>query len=368
MFARRPKFKFEFAINDLSNIPHTSGYCYVDVVVGDGHQSGFRAAISSLKPVTKTAQLATEETAKLTRSTPGDSATAKSTSTSGNVHVRTSRRKIHNFRCSFNFRMTCNLRFTLRKRDSMVGPKFLVLRVYYVADKSKSQHNHTELGVVKLNLSEYLNFHEPVTTKYLLQESKINLILGLTLSLDELPADYEFHTQLRIEDSKHGTSSQSLSKPSESSSRVFNVPQLQRQTVFGGLDGVINNGLSKQTESDEDAHRQEERDTALDEGAKIGSGAFDNVVVDPIISKLYRKVLESTWDPELHCLLKWSPERIVDDIFKASGEGCREEWKQDVEKYALANRDDEDGFKDMNGLISETKYRDNLRSWTVSWT
>lgn len=389
MFDKKPKFRFEFAINDLSNIPHTAGYCFVDISIGDGHSNGLRAALSSLKPVLKAPGNSgnsgnSDDSSKLSRpSTATESLDSVAMSSSGNIHVRTSRRKIHNFKCGFNYRLLCNLKFSVRKRDSMIGSKFLRLRVFYVPDRSKL-HNHTELGLVRLNLSEYLNFDEPVTTKYLLQDSKINSILNMTLGLEELPSDYEFHTQLQIDDSKHNSTTNGSqlahSKNTELNSRSFNVPQFQRKTVLGGLDGVINNNNSgsKQTlstnSSDEDGRQsvdkleQSKSEHKID-SAKFGSGTFDNVIVDPIISGLYRRVLESTWDPDLHCLLKFSPEKIVDDIFKSNGEDCRAELEKYIQKYELSNKEaDGEGFKDMNGLINETKYRDNLKSWTVSWT
>lgn len=389
MFDKRPKFKFEFTINDLSNIPHTSGYCYVDIVIGDGNQHGLRAALSLLKPVSRSSGPAgnsdvSSRTSRLSTRTADDASDSLASSSSGNIHVRTSHRKIHNFKCGFNYRLTCNLKFAVRKRDSMIGSKFVKLRVYYVPDKSKL-HNHTELGLVSLNLAEYLNFDEPVTTKYLLQDSKINSILSMTMGLQELPADYDFHTQLQIDDSKQNTTSNgsqlTRTKNTDLNSRAFNVPQFQRKTVLGGLDDVINNNLSasKQTSStnssDEDMGQsidkfdQSKQKDHKGDSATFGSGTFDNVIVDPIIGGLYRRVLESSWDPDLHCLLKFSPEKIVDDIFKSNGEEFRAELEKFTQKYELSNKDaDGEGFKDMNGLINETKYRDNLKSWTVSWT
>lgn len=386
MLNKKPKFTFNFTINDLSNIPQTSGYCYIDVVIGDGHQSGLRATISSLKPVTKNSSSGSSDdvskASKQSNSDSKDSSASVVSSSSGNIHVRTSRRKIHNFKCFFNYKLSCNLKFAVRKRDSMIGLKFLNLRVYYVADKTKSAINLVELGLVKLNLSEYLNFDEPTTTKYLLQDSKINSILSLTLGLDELPSDYEFHTQLRIDDSKHngqptpGGSQLTFSKTAEGGTRSFNVPQFQRKTVFGGFEDVMqkNQSGSKQaspgTSDDDGSHSGDKSEKQKTAGAKsdnphFGSGTFDNVVVDPTISRLYRRVLESTWDPELHSLLKYSPEKIVDDIFKSNGDACRAEMKKDVDDSGPP--DSSEGYKDMNGLISETKYRDNLKSWTVSW-
>lgn len=393
MAGKKPKFRLDLAINDLANIPHTSGYCYVDMVIGDGQQGGLRAALSLLKPISNTGSSGASddvsEISKLSRLTGGDAGNHSggfSSTKSGCIHVRTSRRKIHNFKCLFNYKVSCNLKFSVRRRDSMVGPKFMNLRVYYVPDKSKTVHHHTELGLVKLNLSEYLNFNDSITTKYLLQDSKINSILGLTLSLDELPAEYEFHTLLQIDDSKssaHGSSHLTISKPSDLASRSFQVPQFQRKTVFGGLDSPVNNGLAglaglgskvglTGNSSDEDVSKtldKLEHSKSHDhktETGYFGSGTVDDVIVDPTISNLYRRVLESTWDPDLYCLLRFSPQKIVEDIFNANGENVETEMDKQIQKYELSD-ENTDGFKDMNGLINETKYRDNLKSWGVTW-
>lgn len=389
--AKRPKFKLEFSINDISNIPHTAGYCYIEVLIQDGQQGGFRAAISLLKPVSKIGAGSESETESKRVNSSAPSTTSMdqfSSGSSGNVHVRTSRRKIHNFKCVFNYKLSCNLRFPFKKRDNMVGNKYLLLRLYYVREKSSKTegNNHTEMGRVELNLAEYLNFNEPVSAKYLLQDSKINSILNMTTSLQELPSDFEFHTLLQIEDSTHSHSGvstmQASAKAADHSTKSFNVPQFQRKTVFGGLEKVINTPSSANSKatslshsSDEDTGKEQKSGRHLKHHKpeilvtpNIGAHTFENVIVDPIVSGLYKKVLESTWDPELHVLLKFSPEKIVDDIFETNGELMRQEVEKDYQLYQEMNKDlDRDLMKEDNGLISEHRFRDNLKSWSVSW-
>lgn len=374
MFAKKPKFKFELLINELSNIPHTSGYCYLDVRVGDSHLGGLIAAFSLLKPIPKS--LSSREEAD--HGNPTDFVPGTNYATNSRcVHVHTSLRKIHNFKCSFNYKVSCNLRFPMKKRDNMVGDKFLSIRVVYVPEKSKSDKNSTNLGEVKLNLAEYLNFNEPVTSKYLLQDSKVNSILNLTTYLEELPADYEFHTQLHIEDSKHHLSSSttSFSKSMKLSNRSFAVPQFQRKGVFGGLGGVLNSQSSRKAlpPASEDHHAKDQQkdseasnDQSGDEIPVFSSRSFDNVIVDPLVSGLYKKVLESTWDPELQTLLKLTPEKIVENIFSSNSLDYAEMVKSDFGK--VDGLDSDETYKDMKGLIDESTYRDNLRSWKVTWT
>lgn len=372
---KRPKFKLSFSINEISNIPHTSGYCYIDVLIADSNYSGIMATISNLKPFLQS-KLDDDDAAQQKKTASKSPASYHASSRS--IRLRTSKHRIQNFKCHFNFTMTCNLKFPLRRKDNVIGEKNLVLRVFYNTDRNFKNGTPVELGMVKLNLAEYLNFNEPVTAKYLLQESKINSILNLTTSLEELPADFEFHTQLQIDDSKHSAAPTSTSlrqqKLTTSSDKSFKIPQFQRKAIFGGLDGVINpqtNALpSSDTQSNlsskaEDLQsHQQNADRHL---VAVGDKTFDDVTVDPVIGNLYKKVLESTWDPELHSLLKITPQKLVDDILDL--EEHPEKMEENFNFYReLYKDDDEKGSKNRNGLLSEALLRSNLRSWSVSWT
>lgn len=266
----------------------------------------------------------------------------------------------------------------------MIGDKFLTLEVYYSPERSSKLEHRVQLGVVKLNLAEYLNFDEPLTAKYLLQESKINSILSLTTMLKELPSDFEFRTELRVDDSKlnHGNPSSvtSLSKTSDPTSRSFNVPQFQRKKVFGGLDGVMNAqgsqaltlALQKHERSATETSKSQAVDQSSSEFSKegknqdLGTHSLENVMVDPIIANLYRRILESTWDPNLHSLLKLSPEKVVHDLFLASDHGETLEKNLEIYRSMSASYDDE-ATRERNVLLQESKVRDNYKSWSISW-
>lgn len=371
---KKPKYKLQFSINEIANIPHTSGSCFVELEISDGSPSSIRATISHFRPFLSQQKDSSDNESVSDAASNSKNATLAHSS-SRSIHVRTSENKIHNFRCHFNFSMSCNLRFPLKRKDNMIGDKWLSLKVLYKADKS-SRSTET-LGVVKINLAEYLNFSQPKTVKYLLQDSKINSILNLTTSLEELPADFEFRTQLRIDDTKRTNSaSQSTlvsNKSANRNTKQFKVPEFQGKAVFGGLDGVINpqqksdalakpESLRKPSTEEDEAVPQEDRQTA-----EVGGKTFDDVIVDPIIGSLYRKVLESTWDPELHSLLKITPQKIVDDIFKLADDP--KQLELDLDNYhKLSSGLGDDSFRNSNGLIAESRFRNNLKSWTVSET
>lgn len=363
---KKPKFSFDLSINDLSNIPHTSGYCYLKITITDGNHSGLRASISNFKPFSL----------EVERGTDDSGSHSSSSRKSSTISLRTSKFKIHNFKCHFNLDVNCNLRFPFKRKVNMVGDKFLSLEVYYAPEKSSKLEHPMKLGMVKLNLSEYLNFNESVTAKYLLQESKINSILSLTTRLKELPSDFEFRTELRINEAKPSQGNTStllnLSKTADSSSRTFNVPQFQRKKVFGGLDGVMNtsNLSNKEATTNEESksHSKENALESLSEAEQkqdLGSHSLENVMVDPIIGNLYRRVLESTWDPDLHALLKLTPEKVVHDLFLASD--YNESLEKNLEFYrSLTESYDDEMKRDKTGLLQDTKVRENLKSWSVS--
>lgn len=365
--SKKPKFKLDFTLKELSNIPHTNGYCYVEFSIQDAHL-GIRAAISQWKPVLKGEDISKDA--------------GSSSSSSTHLHVRTTKRKIHNFKCLFNYNFSCNLRFPYKKRDNMIGDKYLMLRVFYIGEKSSKTDARAELGRVELNLAEYLNFKEPVTAKYLLQDSKVNSILSFTLGLNELPSDFQFRTQLQIDDSTHNTSTgtnASILTGQNTSEPHFNVPQFTKKAVLGGLDGMLPNGnseSSRQGSSDEELKVQSsKKDTKGNENHKSDEASqpinsrrtYDNILMDPVVSGLYRNVLESAWDPEMRELLKYPPEKVVEHIFSC---GDSDDWRDDLPVYKDFRqllKNDPSKERDSSGLVGEESRREDLKSWTISW-
>lgn len=352
--SKKPKFKLDFTVKEVSNIPHTTGYCYVDVLVQDGH-AGIRAALSLLRPVKD-----------------DSSNTETKLSTSGHVHVRTSKRKINNFRCLFNYNVSCNLRFPVKKKENMIAEKYLLLKVYYMGEKSSKFEGGHELGRVELNLAEYLNFSLPVTTKFLLQDSKVNSIVSFSVGLTELPSDFEFLTQLQIKDSPHHHSSTSklLDQQSLQKESTFNIPQFQNKAVIGGIDGGLNSKSSQDStghSAEDELSKKEHKEPQSDQKETQPRQTYDNIIMDPIVSGLYRNVLESAWDPQMVELLKYPPEKVVEHIFSC---GPDDDWREglpayeDIHKLLLSTKSDE---RDSSGLVGEEAFRDDLKSWSISW-
>lgn len=429
----KPKFALELTVNELSNIPHVGGSCYIDINIRDSRKTkfpGFKAGKVS----------ALDNVGSKTSSIPGvkKSTEAKgshSASSPGNISATTSRKKIHNFKCLFNYKVNCNLRFPLKKRENLIGNKYLLMTVHYVGDGSNGHHSdqssgnsgrtHIELGSLEVNLSEYLNFNEPTTSKYLLKDSKINSILSVTVGLTELSNDFDFHTLLRIQESQT-TSSLSLTihPPTRMTTgtgtgtgetfnrQKFNVPNFERKKVFGGLNDIMatqtsseqqstNNSASigSTTSADDDKrsgcsgrnkiqhlashfnhngnHNHHQNNSSNHNNisqngfmSKLQSIYENNnstdsntttIIMEPIVNNLYKKILEASWDPELYKLMDYSPEKCIESIFEG-GDG----WSKDLsKKLGTWEEDDEDQVRDLNGLINEVSFRDNLKSWQV---
>lgn len=454
---KKPKFSLNLTINELTNIPQVSGYCFIELQIKDSKRGlpGFTSfkthspAHDHSEKDGKDGMLLSKVESKLhgtSLSGISDSSSSSSTTSSGNVSVTTSKKRIHNFKCAFNYNLSCNLKFPYKRRENLIADKNLTLKVYYIHDSKNDNlsgklchppHPHlnhdqtSELGKLEINLSEYLNFSEPTTSKYLLRDSKVNSILILTIGLTELPSNYEFHTQLQINDSHSGSQTftddkkdpQVVSQPTK-----FNVPQFERKKVFGGLNDVIQSpdsstfssqnlpSVSSTSSFDSDknssSHHRQQVSHSLTQNTENSSESSkkkplsklklscksdnsnssasnnaqsqvsnpadnsnnapitrvqENIIMDPIITSLYKKILESTWDPELYCLLNYPPEECVKDLFEcSSGKEFNQTYCKKLGTSHKPPEPESGDSRDLNGLINENAYRDDLRSWSIN--
>lgn len=462
----KPKFALELAINELTNVPQINGACYIEVSIRDSKQKHMNKHTNGSRAPSKDTSSASSNTngnsstsnaaksflnrldSKATKTVNKEVAQAKGSS--GHVSTTTSLKKLHNFKCNFNYKLTCNLKFSLKsKKSRLIGNKYLSLRVYYVHD---DKHGGDEqiiipLGRLEINLAEYLNFEEPVNLKYLLDDSKVNSILSLTIGLAELPENFDFHTQLQIQDNNSSVVSSTALREglhqNKKRSTTFNVPQFERKNVFNGISNIFGEGnadenqgspnhvsspSTPQSETNERPQSPTPRNhrtvfnqasspelsasskLSLDgkqidditnlnnqdliklvaqssdvslamstqlpnlngqngnggQNGNLVSGINRHIAMDPIINSLYTKILESNWDPALYPLLDYSPNQCIDDIFNnpENPYGCNLKLKEFYESQ-IGKDDENSGYRNLNGLINEDKYRSNLQSWTL---
>lgn len=407
--SKKPKFGLNLTINDLSNIPQISGTCFIEIEIKDG-KKGIRSGLGGLRTHSPSASEKSSPASSkpnLLKSSSSSFSDSLSSSSSGNVSVTTSHKKIHNFKCVFKYKLSCNLRFLVKKRENLIDNKYLYLRVYFLHDSQSEgsgsgHHGHSaiEIGRLNLNLSEYLNFSEPRTSKYLLKDAKVNSILSLTIDLKELPSDYTFHTQLQIDDSAPHSSKSSVASNNREESKgkgtKFNVPHFDKKNTFGGLTDVIQPSNAENSQSSFSSEESDKKKRSSSSTKKNGNEAkndsnqdkaFSNVqsthlngleqlpllqpsvLMDPIVSNLFKKILESTWDPELNSLLEYSPEQCIDDIFDAAHNNDLDGFNKNLANryHAMEPDDQEDAdAKDVNGLINELKFREDLKSWHIT--
>lgn len=102
------------------------------------------------------------------------------------------------------------------------------------------------------------------------------------------------------------------------------------------------------------------------------SQQLQQAMMDPIVSQLYCKILESSWDPELYPILDYTPEQCIEDIFNNPDNkyGCNLKLKQLYESKLNDESEElkelDNSYRELNGLISESKYRSDLKSWNIN--
>lgn len=407
----RPKFAFNLVINDLTNVPEINGSCFIELLIKDGGKNEYNNKASKSIATAIAVPSATSRsflnkfddfTTSLSSNQNSSSGSKEGTtlSLSGNVSATTSRKKLHNFKCNFNYRLSCNLKFKIRRKGNLVANKYLLLKIFYVNDSGAQSivgglSQITELGRLDINLSEYLNFDELITTKYLLNDSKVNSILSLSIGLNELPPNFDFHTQLQIQDNQSSVNSRTdtsnlVARSTSARKNNYNVPQFEKKNVFNGIGNVfgdsgtfngtpptspstpVENGNTTQAYAD--GSKTESNISVVNRGngqQELQPNMLQQILMDPIVRQLYCKILESRWDPELHTLLTYSPEQCIDDIFNNPKNKYGYNMKL-KEYYESKKQNDEDelnkldeSYRELNGLISEVKYRPDLKSWNI---
>ncbi|KAI5950330.1 hypothetical protein KGF54_005147 [Candida jiufengensis] len=487
----KPKFALDLTINELTNVPQINGSCYIEIAIKDSkrtHYTNGKVPSDSSKAKSSTSSNTSPSRSNTTRSLfnkfddlgskikqstslnkssssvndgksnsnnshnlNSSSSSNSNTSVSGHVSTTTSRKRLHNFRCVFNYKLSCNLKFGLKKKGNLISNKYLIFKIYYIHEdkhhsSSNSDHAIIDLGRLEINLAEYLNFNEPVNTKYLLEDSKVNSILNITIGLHELPSNFDFHTQLQIQDnnssnlSSSSTSALNLNQNNNKKKNNFNVPQFEKKNVYTGINNVLGDNAIQESNKDQHHHHHNHHNGAksppknyrqllnsnesnsvnsssassqdgksltdignlnnqdliklVAQSSDAGSGFSSNqqgqpnnqipnlqmmnqnnsdnkhILMDPIVSILYCKILESNWDPELYPLLDYSPNQCIDDIFNNPENpfGCNLKLKKYYNEKRSENDKgvEDDSYRELNGLINEVRYRPNLKSWTIN--
>lgn len=326
----RPKFVLSLGIHELTNIPSPVGECYVKWHMKE-------RSISSFKGKTKLA------------------------------HIR-------DYKVVWGHSTQALMKIGLTKNHQLKD-KTLVLCVYQLPPHQHHHHHHhngkdeairsrsptiisdinqlsqdisnhqnekskkTYLGKVEINLSEFVNFEESKTNRYLLKEAKINAVL---------------HVEIRME-------------AVEGQNIDYNAPQLKSK----GLSSVFNSETSSFPDSGTSP-------ISSHHGSNLKSGSASSsnnrlhkslaISNDPVISKLYENTFDISWDyrPGEYNIVE-----CIDDIF-SGGDG----WAKNEDGVRLIDlqrgrvKDEIEKTKDIFATkfsgVNEFDIRGEMKSWQIT--
>lgn len=224
--SRKPRFDLTLQIHDLNNVPLVSGAAYVKWHLHN--------------------------------------------STKGDARGRTDKAPIKEHKVNWRYeRSVSNIRMTV-DRNGTLNEQLIMFEI----NQEYSGRERIMLGTVTLNLAEYAGV-EKETRRYLMQDSKINSTLKITIAMTQISGDTNFYT-----------------------------PPLRGAQVFGGIAGIISNGdqqpSQKAQKKDLDIMTLASRSREL--GAK---------------QDMYRGTLAASWHLQAGEL---NAEECIEDIF-AGGDG-----------------------------------------------
>ncbi|AOA62218.1 hypothetical protein PP7435_CHR2-0014 [Komagataella phaffii CBS 7435] len=341
---RKHRFHLYMAISELINIPQLAGKVYVKIQIRN----------------------------KGSHSNSHDEQTSKSMGTHVLYQSQTEKEPIENNKVTWNYQNhDIILKIGEDQKTGLMENKWLLLKVYVEyqdqdsrATSSSNKHpkklQKVRLGKIAVNLTEYINFSEMTTNRYLLADSKINSICKISILMKHLD-DKKTNGPSSGYSSYRNTVGSPASRTSIDSSpeREFNVPQLETSHIFQGLNQVIdedtnssfgeNNSTSnpnsaltspltptkhRTTNSKRDARDQlhfRTDHTNVKGSENQDSRNKSSILTDPTLNYLVSKTLQYSWFnigddfyPE------FTPSECVEDIFY-NGTG----WKRNEDGVAF---------------------------------
>ncbi|AMD20459.1 HDL285Wp [Eremothecium sinecaudum] len=316
---RQPTFLLHLEIQELSNIPQSSGSCYVKWQLKDGTGTSVRRKDSA----------------------------AGSQGGSNQSKGITEKVLVNNHRARWNYRLDppATVKLGLDK-NRILGSKILTLQIYFEflddfhrnslggpggliqspirspgspASVASSGNVYTKnmkgkllLGTISTDLVDYVNeSQETVTNRLLLQKSKINSILTLRIRMQLLRGNFEDYNWIV---KHHSKSRIGLNEILEDSSEVVNMIPGHHTNSMRISTPSVKNGSNSASENG--AYTPLRRGQ---KGDKLNAVTFTN----PLIEKLYQKTFELSWDPQPGEL---TPRECVEDIIEGGNGWARNEW------------------------------------------
>lgn len=315
--SKKPKFLLALRINELINIPQSSGYCYVKWSLKDG--TGTSSSIVG--------------------------SNGESTAVMNQSHGLTPRVLVENHRARWNYEFDKPLPVKLQvDKNRELQAKKLILDIYFEflndvndlprrstsSSSENAKHSTTSaysqritgkvlLGTVCLNIAEYVREDEqPVTNRFLLKKSKVNSILNVTVQMRLARGTYnDFHV------SKSFTSGQlpgafrsgigdildDASDIASPASSVYQSSIMSPQSTRNGNGNGNGNGKVQSTLG----------------GSLTSSGLANNSIsasMSPLVDSLYQKTFQLPWDPRPG---EFTPRECVEDILQGGNGWAKNE-------------------------------------------
>ncbi|CCG83946.1 protein of unknown function [Taphrina deformans PYCC 5710] len=244
---RKPKFRVHLSIQDLTNVPLVSGLVHVRWHLQDSIRSEARG--------------------------------------------KTERSPIQDHKVEWGYENSWIVKMVIDKGNNL-QEAIIDFEVYQEMYGGKERH---ALGKLDLNLAEYAGSSEVVSTRYLLQNSKVNSTLKLSIYLEQLSGDTDFA-----------------------------VPEMKKAQVFGGITGILSDG--------KDIKKRDE---------EYGSG-HDNTadrVAMQLEQDVYRDSILRRWQEQAGEL---NPASVVEDIFNGSDGWVKPHHHHHHHQHHQGGGDDDD--------------------------
>lgn len=344
---KRPKFLFFLQVNELVNIPQSSGYCYVKWSIRDGTGTSKNSTVV------------------------GDDKQYKVSTQSKGL---TQRVKVNHHRAQWNYKLDRPIQIKLQvDKERNLHKKDLCLDIFFefVTDNNSnnanmprsSMHrnngttssgtgnstlgqqivqekisNKIQLGKVIINLSEYVREDEmPITNRFLLKNSKVNSIINITIQMKLVRGTYaDFVLQHTNNSNSSGVSMPSTNSNGSNRNGFGTHPPIQPLTLIdphqtNGNSEYSGNGSTNPSSPRKSSHSSGGLypmsplsangmgTSTLKSGQSSTTKGLSTIStsMNPLVDSLYAKTFHLPWDPRPNEL---SPRECIEDIIKG-GDG-----------------------------------------------
>jgi hypothetical protein len=223
----------------------------------------------------------------------------------------------------------------LSTKATQLQPKWIELEVYIVTKHHQTSKSGEELGSsreksflgkVHINLAEFAGLDGTQTMRYLLKDSRVNAVLNVEIGMTLVKGDINDYIVPPMR--------------SKGLTNVFGDSMYESSSM-----GSRHGAASASSPSEQRFHKS----------SKIAS--------DPIITKMYQKTFEISWDPRPG---EFTADECVDDIMNGGDGWAKNQEGVDfidlqMETYKQAEAEEENKAT----MLKEARIRQDMKSWHV---